>query len=203
METLTKSQKIGLGVAFNEASLLGVEVLPLQSVCAITLSLLTLPESGPAPADARLQALLHPVGRVSGSLRMGRWDDPRAEVKSFALSELPAIVESFGGQPLYGWEFFDLEERMFRHWSKRLSLDWHGDATAMRHNLYLFQEDSGPERVLNLRIWFRDIAFNAPDGTVVDIDTIIRGGKRWWAGLESGDQRTDGYGIYPMRGKRP
>lgn len=55
MKSLTEEHKQGLGVAFNEAILLAVELSPKQSLCGITLALLTLPESGPAPEDPRIQ----------------------------------------------------------------------------------------------------------------------------------------------------
>jgi len=205
MKALTEKQKQGLGVAFNEATLLGVEVSPGRSLCGITLSLLTLPESGPAPDDSRIQVLLHPVGRVAASLRMGRWDDDSAAVQPFELTNLLSVVQSFKGLPIYGWEFFDLSEDKFRSWSNRLSLDWHGDPAGMAHSVFLFQEGSVPERILDLRIWFREIEFRRPDGTPVDIENILSGGKRWWDGLYAGDKRTEGHGVFPVKpvGEQP
>ncbi len=205
MESLTEEQKQGLGVAFNEASLLGVEVSAERSLCGITFSLLTLPESSPAPEDSRIQVLLHPVGRVAASLRMGRWDNDTAAVQPFELAELLSVVQSFEGLPIYGWEFFDLSEDKFRSWSNRLSLDWHGDPSGMEHSIFLFQEGSIPERILDLRIWFREIEFRRPDGTLICTEHVISGGKRWWDGLYAGDKRTEGHGIVPGQadGKQP
>ena len=196
MTDLTQDQKHGLGVAFNEATLLGAEVSPEQQTCAITVSLLTLPESGPAPEDSRIQILLRPVGKVWASLRLGRWDDDAAPVQRFEMPELLKVVQSFGG-PIYGWEFLDLEEDRFKNWSGRLSLDWTGNPEGMKHSIFLFQEGAVPERILDLRIWFRDIEFRTPQGQVVTIDDVIAGGKRWWDGLYAGDKRTDGHGIVP------
>ncbi len=170
---------------------------PAQSLCGITLSLLMLPENGPAPEDSRIQVLLHPVGRVAASLRMGRWDDDSATVQPFKLNELLSVVQSFQGLPIYGWEFFDLSEDKFRSWSNRLSLDWDGDPSGMEHSISLFQEGSVPERILDLRIWFREIEFRSPDGSPVHIQNVISDGKRWWDGLYSGDKRTEGHGIFP------
>ena len=194
---LSKNETEGLGVAFNEATLLGVEVDAARSLCGLTLSVLTLPQDGPAPDDSRVQMLLRPVGRVCASLRSGRWDDLQAHVEKFELSELLKIVQSFGGQPIYGWKFFDLEEFNFEEWSDRLSLDWHGNSSAMEHNITLFQEGSVPERILDLRIWFKEITFHRANGELIKTEDIITGGKKWWDGLHSGDKRTAGHGIFP------
>jgi hypothetical protein len=196
MQPLNEEHIRGLGIAFNEATLLGVEVSPDSSLCGITLAVLTLPESGPAPKDSRLQVLLRPVGRVAASLRMGRWDDDRAPVQQFTLTELLSVVESFKS-PIYGWEFFDLGDDKFKSWSNRLSLDWQGDPAGVDHSISLFQEGSVPERILDLRIWFREIEFRRPDGTPVQIEDVISGGKRWWDALYAGDKRTEGHGIVP------
>jgi hypothetical protein len=199
MKALTEELRQGLGVAFNEATLLGVEVSPERSLCGITLALLTLPENGPAPDDSRIQVLLHPVGRVVASLRMGRWDDDSATVQPFELTDLLSVVQSFQGLPIYGWEFFDLSEDKFKGWSNRLSLDWHGEPEGMAHSVFLFQEGSAPERTLDLRVWFREIEFRRPDGTPADVEDVASGGRRWWDALFAGDARAQGHGIFPMK----
>jgi len=195
---LTTEDIHGLDVAFNEATLLGVEVAASRYICAITLAVLALPPAGPKPEDSRLQIILHPVGRVAASLRHGQWDDEKAEVEPFDIEKLLNIVKSFHGLPIYGWEFLDTPEEKFTRWSKRLSLDWQGDPSDMIHNLTLFQ-DGSPQRILDLRIWFRDIEFRRPSGEDVPIGTVIADGKRWWDGLYSGDPRTQGQGIFPLK----
>ena len=53
-----------LGVALNEADLLGFEVDPARRIATATFRVLTLPAEGPPPADRRVQMLFRPVGRV-------------------------------------------------------------------------------------------------------------------------------------------
>ncbi|MHB1156612.1 MAG: hypothetical protein ACYC26_07215 [Phycisphaerales bacterium] len=87
---MTPEQKQGLGVAFNEAALLGVEVDMSRRMGSVTLRVFTLPTEGPPPEDSRIQILLHPVGRVAASLRAGHWNDPLAKVKAFPIEKLLA-----------------------------------------------------------------------------------------------------------------
>jgi hypothetical protein len=195
---MTEEEKAGLGIAFNEATLLGAEVARAKRMAAITLSVLSLAEgSAPPPSDARVQVVLGSVGRVVASLREGHWDDLQARVVQFPLEELLSVVQSFGGQPIYGWEFFDIE-KAFSTWKKRLSFDERlgDDGLASRHSVTLFQE--GDKRHLDLRIWFDEIAFYRQDCQRLDIRDVISGGQRWWDALHRGDQRTVGSGISPL-----
>ncbi|HEU5107658.1 MAG TPA: hypothetical protein VFT95_03695 [Micromonosporaceae bacterium] len=45
--------------------------------------------------------------RRAASLRDGWWNDPEAAVLPLTLAGLDAAVRSFGGCPIYGWEFID------------------------------------------------------------------------------------------------
>src|SRR6516225_1144479 len=112
--------RIELGVALNEADLLGFEVDPDRRLGAATFRVLTLPAVGPPPDHARVQMLFRQVGRVMASLRNGLWNDEAAEVIPFTLGELLGVVQGFGGLPIYGWEFFDLHERQPPKWASRL-----------------------------------------------------------------------------------
>src|SRR5437773_10333063 len=103
---LTEEQKSGLNAALNEASFLGLEVRPDGAAAAATLAVLTLPPDGPPPEDTRVQLRFKPVGRVLASLRLGRWDDPNAQVVPFPVQQLLEVVQEFGGQPICGDEFF-------------------------------------------------------------------------------------------------
>jgi hypothetical protein len=135
------------------------------------------------------------VGRLSASLRNGHWADAQCKAEKFELTELLKTVQSFGGLPIYGWEYFDLDDQKFKEWSGRLSLDWHGSPSAMTHSLTLFQVGYAPERTLDLKIWFNEITFRQPTGELIPTEEVIAGGKRWWDGLRSGDKRTQGHGI--------
>ena len=187
--------KVGLGVALNEATLLGAEVSRESRVAAITLSVLSLPPGGgPPPQDSRVSIILSPVGRVAASLRSGSWDDPEAAAVPFALEDLLPTIQSFGSLPIYGWEFIDVDAR-FKEWSKRLSLDECLGDDGQAHSIRLFQD--GVTRYLDLRIWFDRLRVFRPDQSEIPIQVFIADGKRWWDGLHSGDSRTRESGIFP------
>lgn len=190
--------RIELGIALNEADLLGFEVDPNRRVAAATFRLLTLPAEGPPPDDTRVQILFWPVGRVAASLRNGYWNNEAAEVVPFTLGELLTVVQSFGGQPIYGWEFFDIHEKELPKWEKRLSLDWQSGADGLSHSITVFQSSgAGPDRHLDLCIWFDELEVRRPDGTVVPLEEFAAGGRRWWDAMHAGDKRTEGHGIFP------
>jgi hypothetical protein len=125
-------------------------------------------------------------------------DDETAEVVPFALSEMLAVVQRFGGQPIYGWEFFDIHEEGLSRWSDRLSLDWQSCADGMSRSISVFQSSSAaPARHLDLSIWFDELEVPRPDGAVISVEDFAAGGSRWWDALYARDKRTEGHGIFP------
>jgi len=196
--SLTEEQRKGLGVALNEADLLGVEVDPRRRIAAVTLRVLTLSESGPAPEDRRVQLLLRPVGRVAASLRNGRWDNPDAPVVPLTLDDLLPTVRSFGGLSIYGWEYIDAHANELAKWGDRLSLDWISGADGVSHSITLFQDPG--DRILDLCVWFDELEIRDPEGNTIPLDSFIEAGKRWWDAFYAGDERTQGYGMAPLKG---
>jgi hypothetical protein len=193
---VNEKEKHGLGVALNEASLLGVEVSRARGLAAITMDVLTLPESGgPPPQDSRVSILLRNVGRVAVSLRGGLWNDLGAPIMPLTLEQLLPTVQSFGGQPVYGWEFIDVDCHANDEWMMRLSLDERIPGGSVAHHITLFQE--GVDRHLDFRIWFAELEVYRPDHTSIALDDFIASGQRWWDALHKGDPRTDGRGIMP------
>lgn len=186
---ITKDEKEGLSLAFNEATLPGAEIDPSARLAAVTLSVLTLPESGSAPADSRIQVLLHGVSRVAASLRNGLWNDPAAAVVPFALSDFLNVVQSFGGCAVYGDEFFDVHEPELKKWDNRFSLDVVLSTDAGRHSICFFQE-GGRERHLDFCIWFQDLTVRDVAGRLVPVSEIAEGAQRWWAAFRNNDPRT-------------
>jgi len=195
---LSDAEKEGLGVAFNEATLLGAEVERHRQIAAITLSVLTLPPEGPSPDDPRLQLLLHGVRRVAASLRMGNWNDPEAPVQAFQLSELLAVVQSFGGCPIYGWEFFDIADEELTKWHGKFSLDVQLSEAPAQHSLSLFQE-GGRDRHLDMCFWFQELEIRSAQGNPVALEEVIDSGRRWWDAFYRNDPRTTGLGIIPLK----
>lgn len=190
--------RLELGIALNESDLLGFEVDANRRVAAATFRVLTLPKSGPAPEDRRVQMLFSPIGRVAASLRHGRWDDASAPVERFELSQLLDVVQRFGGQPIYGWEFFDQPENKLAKWGNRLSLDWRGGSDGLSRSITVFQESFGPEQaILDLCVWFDELQVRRPDGETVPLEEFAAAGRRWWDGLHAGDSRTQSHGIVP------
>lgn len=190
---LTRERIQALGVALNEATLVGVEIDEQQRGVGVTFSVLTLPQTGPAPQDTRVQFVLFPVGRVIASLRNGDWNDVDAEILQVAPEELLTVVQSFGGQPVYGWNFFDVRDDAKEHWIDQLSLDWGAREDGMEHTLTLFQE--GVERHLDLRIWFDAFVICDPYGNQIEVEEFCAGGQRWWRAFNEGDPRTRGAGL--------
>lgn len=194
---LTESQKHGLGVALNEATLLGIELDTQRRLVGATFGVLTLPPNGGSmPDDRRVQFILAPVGRVAACLRQGRWDDSAAPVVPMAPSDLLAVVQSFGGLPIYGWEFFDVAEQELPALGPRLSLDWRSEPGGTAHFIRLFQD--APDRHLDIRVWFDALVIRDPRGAELSIDEFVSGGRRWWDAFYRRDPRTQGFGLMPL-----
>ena len=118
---LTDEIAKGLGVALNESSLLGVEYSEELNCASATFSVLTLPnEKDPEPQDTRIQMIFHNVGRIAASLRNGYWNDYGADIEKFEINELLSVVQSFGGQPIYGWDFFNIKDEEFSKFVGRI-----------------------------------------------------------------------------------
>ena len=195
---LSDDLKAGLSVAFNEATLLGFEFDPRRALAGATMSVLSLPAgNGPMPEEPRIQLLFKDVSRLILSLRLGRWDDQAAPVQPVPLEDVLAVVQSFGGLPVYGWEFFDRGERDLAEWGDRLSLDWKSEGGSHApHSLFLFQE--GPDRHLDMSVWFRDMEARRPSGETIPLQEVADAGKRWWDAFHAHDPRTKGLGMEPL-----
>jgi hypothetical protein len=194
-----------LGIALNEATLLGVEVdVPARTV-EVMLRVLTLPETEHASDNSHVLLTLSPVGRIAASLRHGPEDERPETVHPFQIESLSAVVRSFEASEIYGLEFFDGKDGHFEGWANHLSVDWQAGADGLDHTLDLFQEggESGQRRLLNLRIWFDDMTIYTLAKAVVPINEFTAGGQRWWDALYRGDSRTNSSGIVPMTWGKP
>ena len=185
-----------LGVALNEAALLGAEYRGEGNVVAVTLSVLTLPDDhSPQPVDSRRQIILSNVGRIVAVLHEGRRDDLSKKPVPFAVTDLLAIVQSFGGLPLYGWEFINNDDPAIDRWAERASLVLAPAGGSLDNRMSLFQD--GGDRHLDLWIWFEDLLIRDALGAPVALSDFTAGGKRWWDALYAGDPRAQGHGIVP------
>jgi len=93
----------GLGAALNEATLLGAEYDPTRNSLGATFSVRTLPDGqSHEPQDPRIQIVFSGGGRVAAALRDAFWNVREAVTIRFEIADLLSIVQSFGGQPVYG-----------------------------------------------------------------------------------------------------
>ena len=185
-------QLAGLNVALNEARLFALDLDLVLKVAVVELGVWTLPEQGPPPQEAWIELRVFPLGRLIAS-----FVSSDSRIKRLSIEELPDVVRSFGGQPIYGWEFFDPPSSNLVTWSERLSLDFRAGQTGLTHTLHLFQ-DSGREK-LDVCLWFDEVEVRDTSGRETPIDAVIANGKRWWDGVFSGDPRTSGSGIQPLK----
>jgi hypothetical protein len=183
-----------LGVAFNEADLLGAEYDAGRNLVATTFAVLTLPDDeSPEPTDRRRQIIFSNVGRIVARLCEARSEAPPIP---FAINDLLAVVQSFGGQPVYGWQFINPEAPGFECWPHRPSLLLEPPGGSLENRIALFQE--GGDRDLDLWIYFEDLSIRDPLGATISIAEFTAGGRRWWDALHAGDPRTQGRGIVPI-----
>jgi hypothetical protein len=197
-ENIGVEERDGLNVALNEAAWLAADVDTAVRRARLLLDVLSLPADTALSAASRVIIAVNRVSRVAASLRMGWWNDEAAAVIPLQVADLDTTVRSFGGCPIYGWEFIDPPEESWSNWDHRLSVDARLDQCESPHVIDLFQEGGGEQRHLDVRIWFEQIQITAHDGREISISDFVASGIRWWDGMYSGDPRTGGQGIYPL-----
>lgn len=187
----------GLGIAINESRLLGFEFDEQHLLAGATFEVLTLPPVGDPPTDSRVLIVFHDVGQLAASLRLtGDWTADVAATP-VAAADLPSAVQSFEGQPIYGWDFFnssDAEKLL----TKSLSLNKNYDEGSHSHSIWLFQE--AYDRVLEFACWFGSFEILSPERRPVAVEEFLAGGRRWWEAMRNGDPRTLNSGFVPLKG---
>jgi hypothetical protein len=187
---LSDVQRKGLNTALSEATCLEIDVDRTNLVFRVTLDVLTLPESGPAPQDRTVVVTCSGISRIAASLRTQALNQSEPLVLPLTLDELPEALHSFGGCHLHGWEFIDLPESSWTQWGDLLSFDTALAEDAAPHVLELSQEEGMAPRELDLRVWFTSLQITDRDGNPVDTQEFIDGGRRWWAAHDANDPRT-------------
>jgi hypothetical protein len=90
-----------------------------------------------------------------------------------------------------------LEERdPVAQWRQPLSLDLWLDPKACAISLDLHHDS---DDFLAVRLWFDELRIFTPTWKEIDLAAFIESGKRWWDGLDTGNPRTEGFGIYPLK----
>ena len=199
---MTPGEVAGLNVAFNEATLGGIELDQSERRLGITLAVLSLPDDvGPMPTDPRLAVTLEDVGRIAVSWRRARWDDAKAPAVPLAVGDLAATIDSFGHSDIYGWEFIDAGDEAFADTEGRLSLDLRL-GPEREHTFDVFQDEA--DAFIELRAWFTTLSIRRMDQSgipvPISITEVIANGRRWWDAMFAGDPRTMSAGILPLKG---
>ena len=185
-----------IGLALNEATLLGVEFDKEKNLVACSFALVAMDKNGNVPEDNRLLFIFKPVGRFVASLRNGHWDDKNAEVEKFEPENILDIIQSFKGLSIYGWDFINCGDKDFDTWKDRLSFDYSaGDNIGLTNTIDLFQE--GGNRHIDLRIWFDDFEILTPKYEPVDLEEFLENGKRGWDAVYSNNDKMGNFGIIP------
>ena len=138
--TISEEERDGLNVALNEAAWAGISVDAPARRAGVLLEVLSLPADGAVGASSQVVLTVNQVSRIAASLRMGWWNDTTAQVTPLVLEDLDATVRSFGGCPIYGWEFIDPPEESWSNWRDRLSVDVRLSQDESPHVIDLFQE---------------------------------------------------------------
>lgn len=187
-----------LNTALSEAACLGLAVDTANAQLSLDLEVLTLPAEGSTPEDFRVKLTFTGVSRVAASLRIQEWDDLAARVLPLQLDTLDAAIHSFGGGRLHGWEFIDVDDSGWVHWSELLSFDTRIDSHDSAHVLEFSQEEGIDPRELDVRVWFDGITIHDTNGAEIPLQQFIAGGLLWWEAHGAGDPRTMRAGIVPQ-----
>lgn len=187
----------GLNTAFNEARLLGFEIDTEGKLVVFTLAVVCVNAEGIVPEDTRVQVVLHSVSRITAVLRNGNIEDPKSEIVQFSHDKILDVVQSFGGLSIYGWNFFDIDDKASNRWKDGISFCHEMNPLTSTHTLDLFQD--GTDRFLDMRIWFDDIQFFTPEHKEISIKNFVAAGIRAWEAItvHKNELVQKAFGIYP------
>jgi len=185
-----------IGLALNEATLLGVEFDKEKNLVACSFALVAMDKNGNVPEDNILLFIFKPVGRFVASLRNGHWDDKNAKVEKFKPESILEIIQTFKGLSIYGWDFVNCGDEDFDTWKDRLSFDYSkGDNVGLTNTIDLFQE--GDNRHIDLRIWFEDFEILTKKYEQVNLEDFLENGKRGWDAVYGNNDKMSDFGIIP------
>jgi hypothetical protein len=185
-----------IGLALNEATLLGIEFDKEKNLVACSFALVAMEKNGNVPNDNRLLFIFKPVGRFVASCRKGHWDDKSAEVEKFEPENILEIVQSFQGLSIYGWDFINCGDKDFDTWKDRLSFDYLTvNEDGLTNTIDLFQE--GGNRHIDIRIWFDDFEILTPKYESVELEEFLENGKRGWDAVYANNDKMNNFGIFP------
>jgi hypothetical protein len=185
-----------IGLALNEATLLGVEFDKEKNLVSCSFALVAVDKDGNVPEDNRLLFIFKPIGRFVASYRNGHWDDKNAVVEKFEPERILEIIQSFQGLAIYGWDFVNCGDKDFDIWKDRLSFDYStGDNIGLTNTIDLFQE--GGNKHIEIRIWFDDFEILTPKYEQVELEEFLENGKRGWDAVYANNDKMNNFGIIP------
>lgn len=185
-----------IGLALNEATLLGVEFSKEKNLVICSFALIAMDKDGNVPEDNRCLFIFKPVGRFVASYRKGRWNDKTAEVEIFEPEKISEIVQSFNRLSIYGWDFINCGDEDFNTWNDKLSFDYSTEnKIGFTNTIDLFQE--GGDRHIDIRIWFDDFEILAPKYELVELEEFLENGKRGWDAIYASNSKMSNFGIIP------
>jgi len=186
-----------IGVALNEATLLGVEFDKEKNLVACSFAPIAMNKEGNVPEDNRLLFIFNPVGRFVASFRKGHWNDQNAEVERFEPEKILEVVQRFSGMSIYGWDFINCGEKDFETWKDRLSFDYStGKSFGLTNTIDLFQE--GFDQHIDIRIWFDNFEILTPKYESVELEEFLENGKRGWDAIYENNNKMQNFGIIPV-----
>ena len=185
-----------IGLALNEATLLGVEFDEAKNLVACSFAVIAMKKDGNVPEDNRLLFIFKPVGRFVASFRNGHWDDQNASAEKFEPKKILEVIQRFQGQPIYGWDFINCGDQYFDTWKDRFSFDYFlAKNIGLSNTIDLFQESG--DKHIDLRIWFDDFKILSPKYEPVALEEFLENGKRGWDAIYANNDKMNKFGIIP------
>lgn len=185
-----------IGLALNEATLLGVEFDKEKNLVACSFALVAMDKDGNVPEDNRFLFIFKPVGRFVASYRNGHLDDNNAVVEKFEPIVILEVIKRFNGQAIYGWDFVNCGDKDFDTWKDRLSFDYStNDNIGFTNTIDLFQE--GGDKHIDIRIWFDDFEILTPKYEHLELEEFLENGKRGWDAVYANNNKMSNFGIIP------
>lgn len=180
MTDISQDIKDGLNCALNEATILGLDFDENKKTVYVTFNPIATQSDGLIPQDNRFLFAFKNVGRLASSLTI----DKSAKAINFEARLLADKMSEYKNEQLYGWEFIDNGDKIFKTWEHNKSFDLILDNNFERqHTIDLFQEDKYSKKNIDIRIWFETIKIFDSSLKPVDIQTFIDNGKRGWEKL--------------------
>lgn len=177
MATFSQDIRDGLNFALNEATVLGFDFDELERTAYVTISPIAIQSDGTIPQDNRILLAFKNVGRLASSLTLDRDTD----AVKFEVRDLAERMSEYKNEQLYGWEFIDNGDKLFKDWENNKSLDLIlNERFQDQHTIDLFQEDKYSTKSIDMRIWFDTIEIFDSNLNPMTFQTFIDNGKRGW-----------------------